>query len=62
MENITITIYKYELVQIYELLIIQKEMIQNELKEKKLSDKYINKQKAKIQTIENLINRIEVQL
>lgn len=66
MENRNITMTQYELVQIYEVLIQKEKDLRKELEEEKkkeFSDEYfITRQKSRIETMENLINKLEEQL
>ena len=66
MENRNITMTQYELVQIYEVLIQKEKDLRRELEEEKkkeFSDEYfITRQKSRIETIKNLINKLEEQL
>ena len=66
MENRNITMTQYELVQIYEVLIQKEKDLRKELEEEKkkeFSDEYfITRQKSRIETIKNLINKLEEQL
>lgn len=66
MEERNIVLTQYELVQIYEVLIQKEKDLKKELeeeKEKEFSDEYfITRQKGKIETLENLINKMEEQL
>ena len=66
MEERNIVLTQYELVQIYEILIQKEKDLRKELeeeKQKEFSDEYfITRQKGKIETLENLINKMEEQL